>query len=512
MPLKPRTQRFEHVKSQLVDAILRGRFGPGDRLPSLRDLCDHFEVSLITVQRAVQELKDEEWLVAYPRAGVVVADPLPPMAHLLRLKMMRAAEAPAPSPMRDSVSPGGAGALTCLIHDEALLPAFEWAANEYAHSYAPYAMRFVVRSLRGRDDEDSARSIDADLALLPSYTVNWAAAFGAITPACGMLTHHEGRFDSIPPAVMDLLTSDSGVWGVPLFVAAPILVAGLDACQRYGLDWTRIRSVEALLAALEAAEPEDGETGFKLLSMAFPRTFLVASGHDYAQIALAPGVMAKPEVRRIMERLRALAQRPCVELNRFDQWDRSDLLKAAVSLQPSVFFCRAARDGQPVKALPIPGPGQGTLGSTLFSMCVSARSVHPYEAWEWAAHLAGAPFQARLAELGYDMPAAVHPRVREALARSVGPDNAAVLQDLVQRPGRQYGVSQVNTRRYQWEVLGNEVYRFIAGLDSYERTLERVATKTQRYLQRQDAHKAAAGATEGAAPDSPALAAAGHAG
>ncbi|NCC84924.1 MAG: hypothetical protein EOM03_12485, partial [Clostridia bacterium] len=88
-----------------------------------------------------------------------------------------------------------------------------WAANEYADSYAPYAMRFIVRSLRGRDDEDSARSLDADLALLPSYTVNWAAALGSITPAGGMLTQQEGRFNSIPSPAMDLVTHEGEVWG-----------------------------------------------------------------------------------------------------------------------------------------------------------------------------------------------------------------------------------------------------------------------------------------------------------
>jgi len=37
---------------------------------------------------------------------------------------------------------------------------------------------------------------------------------------------------------------------------------------------------------------------------------------------------------------------------------------------------------------------------------------------------------------------------------------------------------------YSWEVIGHEVHRFVAGINAYEQMLERLRTKTDRYLQK----------------------------
>jgi DNA-binding transcriptional regulator YhcF (GntR family) len=492
--LQPRTQRFEQVKAQLTDAILGGRFAPGDRLPSLRDLATHFHVSLSTIQRAVQYLEDEEWLVASSRRGVAVADPLPPVAHLLRLKRAQRDQPPPErrTPDLPITSSGRNGALRCLIPDETLAPLFEWAAREYAECYAPCGLKLEVRPLPGRDDEEAMRSLDADLILLSSYAASRAANVGSITPAEGMLADIPARFTGVPPRVMDLVSRDGRLWAAPVMAGGPVLVANEPACLRAGIDPTRIDSVPALLDALERAAA--GQTGeVKLMNLTFFLMLLIAAGHEFPGVRGAPALLAHPEVRGILERLRALARDPRMFLIRFDQWERTDFRALAVRYQPSRAFCADAALRAGARVLPVPGHGRGLASMAAYCMCVSARSLHPFEAWEWAARLCGPDFQRRMAELGYDIPANSDPAVRSAFALAVGAANAGTLMDLAARSSPFYGQSPEDAMRYVWEILGNELYRFVSGQDDYARMIERVETKTDRFLQR------------AAMPDSPAV-------
>jgi GntR family transcriptional regulator len=49
---------YTKVVRQLEAEIAQGGAGPGDRLPGERELCKHFEVSRVTVRRALAELRD----------------------------------------------------------------------------------------------------------------------------------------------------------------------------------------------------------------------------------------------------------------------------------------------------------------------------------------------------------------------------------------------------------------------------------------------------------------------
>ncbi len=59
MTRNPRDARplYQQVADQLVTGIQEGQWAPGDKLPSERALCDEFEVSQITVRRALRELR-----------------------------------------------------------------------------------------------------------------------------------------------------------------------------------------------------------------------------------------------------------------------------------------------------------------------------------------------------------------------------------------------------------------------------------------------------------------------
>ena len=483
MQLQPNIKRFEDVRNRLTAAIVDGKFKPGDRLPSVRDLAAYFHVALRTVQRALQDLKNDDWVVSVPGSGISVSDPLPPIERLMRTRNRNSADA---GPLRRTTHGSPAmrtnGVLKCRIYDERMLPLFEWAAREYAAAYAPLSLEFEIQTF---PSEESLRNLDADLVMLQSHEINRAVSFGTITSARGMLTDPDPLFAGVAPGLMDLVSHAGELWAVPLMAGGAILTAHAANCAQCGMDPASLTSVDAMLSAMEAAVARPMErTELRLFNLTFSLVILTMAGYSFSSISQAPAMLAQLDVRALLERLRTLAQHPAVVLARFDQWERIDLAALAIRHQPSELFCQDPANREGSRVLPVPVSKSGGVPLVAHCMCISARSIHPYEAWEWAAHLAAHPFQQRLAALGYQIPASLSPDVERAFAGTVGDENARTLLDLTQRPCRLYGIGPEDTLHYLWEVLSNEIYRFVAGTNDYERLLERVATKTERYLNR----------------------------
>ena len=61
------------IQQLIAQGILNGRFRPGDRLPSSRQLARHLGVSRITVTLAYTELVADDYLTARPRSGYTVS-------------------------------------------------------------------------------------------------------------------------------------------------------------------------------------------------------------------------------------------------------------------------------------------------------------------------------------------------------------------------------------------------------------------------------------------------------
>ncbi len=57
------------VVKQLAAEIAQGRIGPGDRLPGERELCRHFNVSRVTIRRALSELRERGLIEAESSRG-----------------------------------------------------------------------------------------------------------------------------------------------------------------------------------------------------------------------------------------------------------------------------------------------------------------------------------------------------------------------------------------------------------------------------------------------------------
>jgi GntR family transcriptional repressor for pyruvate dehydrogenase complex len=69
-----RTQRSEEIRRQLEDAIRSGDFGPGDRIPSERELVETFGVSRVSVREAIRSLEAVGLVRVYQGRGAFVTD------------------------------------------------------------------------------------------------------------------------------------------------------------------------------------------------------------------------------------------------------------------------------------------------------------------------------------------------------------------------------------------------------------------------------------------------------
>ncbi len=66
---------YRQVKEHLAQQIMNGAYRPGERVPSEHELVDQFDVSRMTVNRAIRELAAEGWLTRVQGVGTFVSEP-----------------------------------------------------------------------------------------------------------------------------------------------------------------------------------------------------------------------------------------------------------------------------------------------------------------------------------------------------------------------------------------------------------------------------------------------------
>lgn len=64
---------YAQLKEIIIAAIEKGKLKPGDQLPSQRELCEQYNMSHMTVRRAISELINEGLLVTQRGKGIYVA-------------------------------------------------------------------------------------------------------------------------------------------------------------------------------------------------------------------------------------------------------------------------------------------------------------------------------------------------------------------------------------------------------------------------------------------------------
>ena len=64
---------YEQITSQIKEIIMKGELKPGDAMPSMRKLAKDLHVSLITTQRAYDDLGKDGFIVTVPAKGTFVS-------------------------------------------------------------------------------------------------------------------------------------------------------------------------------------------------------------------------------------------------------------------------------------------------------------------------------------------------------------------------------------------------------------------------------------------------------
>lgn len=64
---------YEQITSQIKGMIMSGTLKPGDPMPSMRKLAKELHVSVITTQRAYEDLAKDGFIVTVPAKGTFVS-------------------------------------------------------------------------------------------------------------------------------------------------------------------------------------------------------------------------------------------------------------------------------------------------------------------------------------------------------------------------------------------------------------------------------------------------------
>lgn len=64
---------YEQITSQIKEMIMKGELKPGDAMPSMRKLAKELHVSVITTQRAYDDLQRDGFIITIPAKGTFVS-------------------------------------------------------------------------------------------------------------------------------------------------------------------------------------------------------------------------------------------------------------------------------------------------------------------------------------------------------------------------------------------------------------------------------------------------------
>lgn len=64
---------YEQITSQIKEMIMKGELKPGDAMPSMRKLAKDLHVSVITTQRAYDDLQRDGFIITVPAKGTFVS-------------------------------------------------------------------------------------------------------------------------------------------------------------------------------------------------------------------------------------------------------------------------------------------------------------------------------------------------------------------------------------------------------------------------------------------------------
>lgn len=79
---------YEQIRQQIQGHILKGELQPGDGLPSIRNLAQQLQISVITTKRAYDELERDGFIETVSGKGSFVAPQNPEMLREKRMNLI----------------------------------------------------------------------------------------------------------------------------------------------------------------------------------------------------------------------------------------------------------------------------------------------------------------------------------------------------------------------------------------------------------------------------------------
>ncbi|WP_281164603.1 GntR family transcriptional regulator [Liquorilactobacillus sicerae] len=73
--LQSSTPIYQQIRNQIVAQVAAGLVQPGEKLPAIRTLANQLQVNLHTVNKAYQQLAQEDFIDLLGRRGAIVAQP-----------------------------------------------------------------------------------------------------------------------------------------------------------------------------------------------------------------------------------------------------------------------------------------------------------------------------------------------------------------------------------------------------------------------------------------------------
>lgn len=227
-----RRPAYEQVAAQLREAILDGRFAPGDELPTERELCQQFGVSRTTVREALRALQAQGLAVVagataplrVPAAAELSAGPLrESLVHLLRLGRV---------PLGDLVE------LRCALEAQAAASAALLVASGH-YGAAPAGSGSADDPLgAARAELELMRTVGDDVVAFEQADVRFHLALAAASGNEAIQLVMLAVRDSIAAHLLDALRAEP---------------APARAIARL------VRQHDAILAAIEAGDARDAE-------------------------------------------------------------------------------------------------------------------------------------------------------------------------------------------------------------------------------------------------------------
>lgn len=268
-----RPSRYQTLADSLAEALRAGRYRPGDRLPSVRDLCSTHAVSLATVTHALHRLEDAGWIESRPRQGFFVRRPRgvpPPQAPVAKASELQL-EARRQRLMALAATQEGLVSLSHFALPPALLP-------------LPALRRLVARRLALDASVLASGSVFGSEGLREQLAQRLARSGARVSADDVILTQGDGESLQL---CLGLLTRP----GDRVAVASPGSLRLLEVVAALGLQ------------ALELPIPQQGESTAAGLAAVLAREKPAACVIDLSLFAPAAGTMSDAEKRALVSLL-----------------------------------------------------------------------------------------------------------------------------------------------------------------------------------------------------------------